>query len=229
MARGDQCCAGRRDDGMRLLIYALESSGASTFCQFCGQREDSIAILDLWSHVLTPRLDVPGDVVVKATATARYSLDQHIESFRPDQTILFVRDPVRNYASLSKYSYANEVGTIDEKFQRFDRDLAAWPADLVFRYEAFIARDPALPPRLAALGWPADPSWYDLARSTTAIQLHNMTRSEWASAEFDQSWGPGNIKGTKIVATFNETAVDASMHDHVRRLCPFMTQLYGNA
>lgn len=211
---------------MRLLIYALESSGASTFCLFVAQRADSVAIVDLWTKMLAPRLDIPGDVVIKATATPLFDLAQHIESFRPDRTILFVRDPVLNYASLSKYPYANEHGTIDEKFVRFDRELASWPAELVFRYEDFIARDPRVPDRLTALGWPAEPGYYDLTRSTTAIKLHTLTHSEWASQELDRSWGIGNIKGAKIVASFNQVAVDPTLRDHVQRLCPTMTALY---
>jgi hypothetical protein len=214
---------------MRLLIYALESSGASTFCLFVAQRDDSAAIVDLWTNVLAPRLDVPGDVVVKATATPLISLAQHIESFRPDRTILFVRDPVLNYASLSKYHYANEHGTIDEKFACFDRELAAWPAELVFRYEDFIVRDAGIPARLTALGWPADPADYELARSTTAIQLCTLARSEWAVKQLDWSWGLGNVKGGKIVASFNQAIVDPQLRDHVARLCPHMTALYGAA
>src|SRR5271155_5099190 len=212
---------------MRLLIYALESSGASAFCLFVAQREDSIAIVDLWTKVLTPRLDIPGDVVVKATATPLFSLTQHIESFRPDRTILFVREPVLNYASLSKYPYANEFGTIDEKFARFDQELAAWPAELVFRYEDFIAHEASVPRRLSALGWPAVPADYDMARSVTAIQFHTLTHSEWACQEFDLSWGTGNIKGSKIITSFNQVPVDPKLREHVQRLCPHLTALYS--
>jgi hypothetical protein len=212
---------------MRLLIYAMESSGASTFCQFVGQREDSIAIVDLWGNALAPALVVPGDVVVKATATMNYTLTEHIDSFRPDKTLLFVRNPVSNYASLSKYHYANLYGTIDDKFARFDQVLADWAPELVFRYEAFITRDPSLAERLSALGWPAQPGDYDLARSTTAIQLCNLTRSDWARDELDRSWGLGNIKGAKIVASFNQAVADPALRDHIRRLCPVMTALYA--
>jgi len=217
---------------MRLLIYALETSGASLFCLFAGQLKDSVAIVDLWSGALTPRLDIPGDVVVKATVTMRHPLTQHIESFSPDKTVLFVRNPAVNYTSLSRYPYANDFGTIDEKFASFDQDLATWPADLVFRYEDLVARDSRLPARLSAIGWRSEPRYFDFKRSTAEIQLCNMTRSEWARDEFDRAWGFGNIKSTilsvpKLLPGLNQVAIEPAVLERVQRICPHMSALYA--
>jgi hypothetical protein len=85
---------------MKLLIYAMESSGASTFCYFLGQRPGSVAVIDVWSECLTPPLDIDVPVVAKATTTMTHRAVDHTASFRPDKTILFIRDPVAVYASL---------------------------------------------------------------------------------------------------------------------------------
>src|SRR4051812_33338794 len=128
---------------MKLLIYSMESTGASTFCYFLGQRPNSVAIIDVWSACLTPRLDLTTPVVAKATVTAVYGATDHITNFDPDRTILFIRDPVAVYASLIKYHYANEYGSAAEKLSRFDDEYRNVKFDLTLRYEDFVSRDNA--------------------------------------------------------------------------------------
>jgi hypothetical protein len=183
---------------MRLLIYAMQSSGASAFCYFLGQRPRSVAIVDVWSRGITPRIETPYPVVAKATVNMISSVADHIASFVPDRTILFVRDPVAVYASLIKYDYANRFGTIAEKMVRLDREFARADYDAILRYEDFAARDPDLLSRVDALGWPCDASYYDMPRSFGAIHQFNAEASPWLARHGGDGWGFGNIKNGPI-------------------------------
>lgn len=143
---------------MRLLIYAMESSGASTFCYFLGQRPGSVAIIDVWSRNVTPPIETAHPVVAKATVTMILTIADHTVSFAPDRRILFIRDPVAVWASLSGYPYAHGFGRIEDKIRRFERvfNEAGW--DAVLRYEDFVARDPEVIRTVDALGWPCHES-----------------------------------------------------------------------
>ena len=39
---------------MRILVYGMQSSGASLFTYFLAQRPDTIAVIDLWDGVVAP-------------------------------------------------------------------------------------------------------------------------------------------------------------------------------
>ena len=210
----------------RLLIYAMESSGASTFCLMLGQAPDSVPVVDLWSHCIAPPLRLDKPTVVKATATALYQVGHHIASFRPDRTILFLRDPVAVYCSLTKYHYANQFGTVEEKLARFDAEFGSTAFDLVLRYEDFLARDPALLVALHGIGWPSTVEHYRLDRSIDQIREHNFSQSDWLREEYERGWGFGNFKGGEIRQELDRTEYPAEAVDAVRRLAPRMTRFY---
>jgi len=179
---------------MRLLIYAMQSSGASAFCYFLGQRAGSIAIVDVWSREVAPRIQTSHPVVAKATVTMTRTAADHIASFRPDRTILFVRDPVSVYASLRNYDYGARFGSIEEKLIRFEHEFLQGCWDVVIRYEDFVARDPLVIEQINALGWDCQPSYWQLPRSRETIRDFNAANSAWCKNHFENGWGFGNIK-----------------------------------
>lgn len=213
---------------MRLFIYSTESSGASTFCLFLGQRDGVVAVVDLWSHCLAPPLDVPVPAVLKATVTTTYHAADHLRSYRPDASILFLRDPVAVYRSLTKYEYANYEGTVEDKLARFDSEYGSAPFDAIIRYEDFIRRDPSVIATLDRLGWPCSESFYELPRPIDDIRQTNFMHSAWLRQNYEKSWAFGNFKGARISPDFVRVDHPPETVAKVTALCPKLTALYGS-
>lgn len=212
---------------MRLLVYAMELSGASTFCYFLGQRPGSVAIIDVWSRCVTPplRLDLP--VVAKATTTMVYRAADHIASFVPDKTILFIRNPVIIYSGLGNYPYANTFGSIEEKISRFDEEFGCLNVDLVLRYEDFVARDPSLVPAIGSLGWPCRDSYFECSRTLENIRKFNSDASPWLRNNYRKGWGMGNIKGGAITGTLETLSPPSEVIEKIVGLSPRLSRHYG--
>ncbi len=100
---------------MRLLIYGMQSSGATTFTLFLAQRPDCLALVDVLNNFAAPRVNTAMDMVVKVTMTTAYPLAVHVERFRPDKIVLFLRDP-------SVLSAVTQLGwPADESFYSYKR------------------------------------------------------------------------------------------------------------
>ncbi len=212
---------------MRLLIYAMQSSGASTFCYFLGQRPGSIAIIDVWSRGVTPRMETSHPVVAKATVTMTRTAAKHIENFRPDRTVLFVRDPVSVYASLRNYDYAERFGSIVDKMMRLEHEFVFGNWDAVIRYEDFAARNPSVTAQIKALGWDCDPSYWQLTRSLSSIQAFNVSQSSWCRNHFENGWGFGNIKDEPISGRFSDRPDQPEIVELVASVSPKLFAAYG--
>jgi hypothetical protein len=212
---------------MRLLIYAMESSGASMFCYFLGQRPGSAAIIDLWSRCLAPPLRLAVPLVAKATTTMKYRAVDHIESFAPDKFILFIRDPIAVYQSLRRYPYANTFGTIEQKLRRFDDEFGCLKPDLILRYEDFVERDKNLVEAVDALGWPCSCGYYGLARSLQEIGEFNSAASPWLKQHYGKDWGFGNIKGGVVSGAAGIVFYPGELINTVAEHSPRLSRLYG--
>ena len=212
---------------MRLLIYAMQSSGASLFCYFLGQRQNSVAIVDVWSREVTPEIETQYPVVAKATVNMVHTFKEHVERFKPDKTILFVRDPVAVYASLSKYPYANRFGTIEEKMQRMDDQFRNGGYDALIRYEDFVSRDSRFINAINALGWQCELSYFDAPRSFAEIEKFNRAASLWLDKHFNNGWHFGNIHAefTKELA-IRPNGTDPK--EKVSKLSPNLCRHYQN-
>jgi len=211
---------------MRLFVYGMESSGASTFCLFLGQRPGTVAVVDLWSHCLAPPLVVDAAIVLKATVTTTYRVEDHVRSFRPDASILFLRDPVAVYCSLIKYDYANYEGSVEQKLIRFDQEYSPAKFDLVIRYEDFVRREPAVIRAIAGLGWFCNNSYYSLPRSIDEIRETNFQKSAWLRDEYNKNWSFGNFKGASISSDFLRSGHQPEIVSKVASLSPRLTELY---
>src|SRR5215470_2100880 len=141
---------------MRILVYGMQSSGASLFTYFLAQRLDTIAVIDLWDGVVAPDFQgVQKDVIVKCVVAPVTPLETHLASFRPDVKILFVRSKESNAESLSLKSYRNDGGKMEDKFAELENRVEQ-PAgfDYVISYEDFLNDRPKV---LSALGSLVDP------------------------------------------------------------------------
>src|SRR5690606_14239749 len=153
------------------------SSGASLITYFLGQAPRSMALIDVWARHLTPPLPGGGaeSVIAKCVVTTEFSFEDHLRSFRPDRTILVLRHPVQNYESLRRKGYADEGGSIDEKFVRLEgvfRERGRF--DLTLLYEDFVAYPDRTVAALRSAGIPAEHDFYRFRRSTRKIKAFNF-------------------------------------------------------
>src|SRR5580704_13666858 len=110
---------------MRVLLYGMQSSGASVLAFTLAQKPDSVAFVDIWNMFAVPELVTDRDTVAKVVVTTAFSLDVHRRRFRPDVTLLVLRHPVDTYESLRGKPYANESGLMDEKLAVLEDVLRA--------------------------------------------------------------------------------------------------------
>jgi hypothetical protein len=169
---------------MKTLIYGMQSSGASLFTYWLSQQENSLSVIDLYYNQLMPRLD-HDDVVVKCVVSKEFSIENQVNSFKPDRVILFVRNPVENYLSLSEKVYANYGGLIKEKFAIMDSCIGQKKYDIIVRYEDFIMG--RVPDGIGSM------SYFNFNRTLDDIKKYNFIHSEWCRFNFRKKWGIGNI------------------------------------
>src|SRR4029079_2548918 len=142
---------------MRLLVHGMQSSGASAFTMFLAQRPEALALVDIPNNFAAPRISTPLDFVAEVVITPAYPLAVHVDRFRPDRTILFLRDPRDNYVSLRTKPYRNYSGLMREKFRLLEGIFAERSRyDAVIHYEDFVARDPEVIATVRRLGWPVE-------------------------------------------------------------------------
>lgn len=139
----------------KILVYGLQSSGASLFTYFLSQKPHTLGIVDLNNHRVCPQLQSEHDIAFKAVITTKWSLQDHLDSFRPDRTILFIRNPYNNYYSLMRKAYADKSGTIDDKFRQLETLFCNRAQfDLTLFYEDFIADANETVRKPNSIGWP---------------------------------------------------------------------------
>ncbi len=177
---------------MRILVYGMQSSGASLFTFFLAQRPDTIAVIDLWDGVVAPDFtDAAKDVIVKCVVAPVTPLEAHLASFKPDVKILFVRSKASNKESLSVKSYRNDGGKMEDKFAEIESRVEQPTGfDHVINYEDFLNDRPKVLAELSSL---VAPTYYEFKRSKDEVLDFNRTHSEWCRKNYRKKWGFGNI------------------------------------
>jgi hypothetical protein len=213
---------------MRLLVYGMQSSGATAFTLFLAQRPDCLALVDILNNYAAPRVQTDLDMVVKVTMTTAYPLAVHMERFRPDRVILLVRDPHDTYQSLRSKNYRNHSGLLDEKFLILDQVFAERARfDAVIRYEDFVARDPSVMETITGLGWPVEDGFYSYKRRHDelmgALWRHMPDLFERLELNF------GNVQGKEVSERFRDKPRDPEVEKRLRALCPRALAYYREA
>ena len=152
---------------------------------------------------------------------------------RPDRTILFVRNPNDNYASLQCKPYANKGGSLNSKFRILDSLFQSREQnfDLTIHYEEMIQSPDRTLTQLRALGWELGSEAYQLSRSLEEVRSFNREHSLWCR-EHDAhvtgmpGWGNGNISGTAIRTDLVNRPVDPRLAGRVTQLCPNLCRHY---
>ncbi|WP_207459240.1 hypothetical protein [Azospirillum sp. SYSU D00513] len=210
---------------MRLLIHGMQSSGSTAFTLFLAQRPDCLALVDVMNSYVAPRLETPLDSVVKVVVTAAHPLEEHVEQFRPDRTVLVLRDPRDNYQSLRTKNYRDLSGAMEEKFRILDRLFAERERfDAVIHYEDFVARDPAVLRAVNALGWPVDESFYEYRRRHTEIIAALFEHAPEIIRTRDFVFG--NVRGPAVSEKHRDKPRDPELDDILEGLCPRLLAHY---
>jgi hypothetical protein len=210
---------------MRLLVHGMQSSGASSFTMFLAQRPEALALVDTLNNFAAPEVSSPLDFVVKVVITTAYPLAVHVERFRPDRTILFLRDPRDNYVSLRTKHYRNYSGLMREKFRLLEGIFAERRRyDAVIHYEDFVARDPAVIATIRRLGWAVEEEHYAFGRRheqiLQALWQHVPELMEDIEVAF------GNFRGFEVTERFRDKGADAAVDAHLEELCPRLLAYY---
>ena len=215
----------------RILVYGLQSSGASLTAFLLGQKNNSLVIPDILHKNLAPKLKSvckkTERIVVKCTVTSVHSLDEHERKFQPDKTILLVRDPGINYVSLDRKAHRDMGGSIEEKFrlqetyfQNRDR------FDAVVRYEDLIFRPSRFIETLARAEIEVKRADFEIPRTRLSILRTNAERSPWCRRNYRMAWGLGQVKADAIESKYALKHVPDVVDEKVKSLCPSLKSLY---
>jgi len=175
---------------MKILVYGMQSSGASLFTYFLAQQENWIGIPDIHTHSWCPKADhLELDIVVKCVVTTDHPIEKHISIYKPDKTILFLRDRQANMSSLGRKGYKHHNGRMEDKFEILDQ--LGTNFDFVVQYEDFIKGDvdfQRIVPLLMfeqAIKFP---------RRKEEMRIFNMENFRWCKKNRGKKWGFGRIK-----------------------------------
>jgi hypothetical protein len=219
---------------MKVLIHSLQSSGASLFAYFLSQTPRTIGIIDLNNHRLAPRIGSPYSIVLKCVITTTWTIQQHVESFGPDKTILFIRNPYNNYFSLRDKIYANRSGSLRDKFRLLEAAFSQRNEyDATIFYEDFLTDKAGTIAKVRSIGWPATEEYYDFRRTPADIFNFNNVFCRWcrenpAAAGPQGGWGMGNLSGNTIIPSLSDKPYDAAVVREVRELCPGLSEYYAS-
>ena len=222
---------------MKILIYGMQSSGASLFSYFLAQKPDSLAILDLWIGNEIPELNEAGakDFIVKCTVNTEVPIERQIEIFNPDRTILLLRCPACNYASLKTKRYKNDSGSIDEKFQSLENSFRNDKIfDLTILYEDFVLDHSTTLNALSSLNFGVKPSFYLFSRSKNDICRFNRESIPWCNLNYEKKWSAGNVHtrasifGRKYISARKVLRCSDNEEDRskIGSLCPALLRYY---
>lgn len=209
---------------MRLLIYGMQSSGASTLTLLLAQKPDCGAFVDIWTMFAAPRIQSNADVVAKVVITTCFPLEVHRERFQPDRTLLVLRNPAANYRSLAAKSYRHHCGFMEEKFALLDRIFENRAGfDAVIHYEDLLETPLDTLNRVSALGWHCATDYLGFARRQQEIVSFNHVHLPEVTGRLD--YGAGKWRGTRLSPEL--AGVDADLDWSVAdRLCPSLSAHY---
>ncbi len=210
---------------MRLLIHAMQSSGATAFTRMLAERPGCLALTDIANNFAAPRITTPLDFVAKAVITTAYPLATHVERFRPDRVVLLLRDPRDNYESLSTKLYRHHSGLMEEKFILLDQLFAERQRfDAVVHYEDAVTPHPAVLAEMARLGWPVNPDWYRYTRSYDDILSSLWAAEPTLMSTMDTVFG--NARGPCLSDRFRDKPRNPETETLLEELCPRLLAHY---
>jgi hypothetical protein len=168
---------------MKILVYGLQSSGATLFAYFLSQKPRTIGLPDLWANYWSPDCsDVKFDMVLKCVVTKNNPIEGHIERYNPNIKILFLRNLRENKQRLCKKPWANENGTPEEKIEILNK-IDKKKFDYVVTYDKFLSKKVPF----------FSEKFYEFNRSKNDIINFNFDNFKWSKDNINRKWGFGEI------------------------------------
>jgi len=174
---------------MKTLIYSMQNSGASLFAYWLAQKENSICVLDLYPDFLAPHINNK-NAILKCVVTNKFKLEEHIDSFKPDKIIFFIRNPIENHLRLYEKIYASYGGSIEEKTSILNSIVEQKKYDELIKYEDFIYK--RIPDHIGPR------TNYNFEKSLDKIKEYNFKNNQWCRDNYRKQWGIGNIHVRKL-------------------------------
>ncbi|MEQ8964953.1 MAG: hypothetical protein RID91_03940 [Azospirillaceae bacterium] len=211
----------------RLLVHAMQASGASAVTAWLAQRPDCLALVDVPLTHVTPRIASDRPAIAKAVITTAYSLAEHAARFEADARILVVRDPRAIHASLSRRPYRDDNGLMEEKLAALDAAFAEGRRayDLVVAFEDVLADRAVAAEAVRAIGWPVEDGHDDFPRGPEAMLADLRATAPDLFARFPLGfgdWRPGGFDETRSTPSRLPEAEAARLAE----LCPTLTDHY---
>lgn len=210
----------------------MQSSGASLFAFLMGQCPNSAVVVDLFIQELAPALRLDVVTFLKATISSLTTLHQHSSSFEPERRILFLRNPVDVYMSLSSKKYKDDGGLLIDKLSVLEHVFRARHDlfDLVIEYESLIVDPVRVVNRLRKAGFVLPEQAFLFPRRLREILLFTMDKSTWCKENFRRKWGPGNIHfqrqwGRLEKITYGGDRLDVERS--ISSVCPSVLEYYS--
>jgi hypothetical protein len=208
-----------------VLLYGMQSSGASAIAYTLAQRPGCVAFVDIWNMFAAPVLETGADVVAKVVVTTAFPLSMHKARFKPDVTILVLRHPFDNYNSLITKSYAHEGGLILEKFRLLEKKFGEGAEfDHVLYYEDFLFAPSTLIDFCNGIGWTLGRDALSYPRLPEEIQRVNLQHCPEQQGRLKYGLGQfkKNVKRQELVSF----RLPAGKVSYLPKLCANLLQHY---
>jgi hypothetical protein len=212
----------------RVLLYGMQSSGASLMALLAAQGPRTLAVVDLWNPEPAPALEHDGPVVLKATV-GPVGFPAQIERFGPTATVLVLRDPVDQISVLAGESYRDYAAPLAQKLATFERVFARHATEftLVLEYEELVRRPAVTAAALGALGLELPPDAAEFPRSLETVVAYACEVSTWCRDNLRRRWGTGRVDGRAIAPPTGASVLRApEALELARRWCPSLLDHY---
>jgi hypothetical protein len=216
----------RRTARPRVLLYGMQSSGASILATLASQWKSTLGIIDLFNAEVAPALDVDIPLVVKATAGPVH-LEDHIASLQPTRTILVLRHPVDQISSLTRKWYRDDAIPIEAKLQEIDVVFQGRADfDLVVTYEDFVRHPSSTADRLRSIDIPLYADAQTFRRTLDEIIEYAQRVSEWSRVHWQTKWGAGAVRHPIAPLKPSDVPRAAEALTLARAHCPALLHYY---
>ena len=216
-------------DQERVLVYGMQSSGASLTTLLLAQLDSTVAVLDLWCGERMPSMEyLPRDrpLILKMTISTTWPMEEQVARFAPTRTLLVLRHPAQIYVSLATKYYRDSGGRLEDKLRKLEQVFQHRDHfDALIHYEDVIMRPATALEQLRAVQPELDDSALALARTPAAI-VEDARRYPWLDKTLNAAWAAGNIDAERIEVKSVFKKVPREVREIVASLCPNATRYH---
>lgn len=223
---------------MRILVYGLQSSGASLFTYFLGQLQNSFALIDVSARRKAPVASFFQNyeqkntkIITKCTITA-IPYQNIVDLYKPDLRILFIKNPFQNFMSLKQKRYRRTGGTLFNKIRLLESyfNQSEQLFDCVIKYEDFLNNRELVISQLNKIGLDVNKEMYNFNKDVMEVSSEGL-KNKWKLNRIDVRVGYGNIhldSLNKPILNYNKVyEVDSHSARIVKRYCPQLVKYYS--